>query len=260
MRKYILPVLLLLSATSLFAEDRLARGFSTMLVGGAAPAGASMNAVNMSRGFEVDPSSRTDSASWTITDTASLIDNLATAQKHSGTYSMSILGNSTTEATQRYDTGATRTPISISLWFYAPSSSSGDDMIRAVQFGASSTGTLGCRVNWQKTSGAYRFVLSAAYDNGVATIFTGANRTANAWYRMEILFTQNGTTSVTIYDEANALLEQISAQRGLNNASRYLIIGKWSNATTGWGTLYYDELGIDYNDATTPLSPFAVTD
>jgi hypothetical protein len=213
------------------------------------------NTVDMSRGFEIVETERTDTAVWNETDTASLLDDVDSGQAHSGTNSMVVLGNATTEAHQRYDTGETRTDISISVWIYAPASSGGDDSPRLVQFGASSTGTYGMWAGFRKASGAYYFIARGAGD-----IVAGSKSiTANAWYRLEIDYTQNDTSTVKVYNTAGSLLDTVSIT-ATNNASRYLFLGKIGNSTTTWGSFYFDDLGIDYADATTPLSPFTVAD
>lgn len=216
---------------------------------------AGVNTTDMSRGFETPETERADDAKWTETDTASLLDDVDSGQAHSGTNSMVVLGNATTEAHQIYDTGETRTDISISVWIYAPDSSGGDDSPRLVQFGASSTGTYGMWAGFRKASGAYYFIARGAGDIVAGT----TSITANAWYRLEIDYTKNDTSTVKVYNTAGSLLDTVSIT-ATNNASRYLFLGKIANSTTTWGSFYFDDLGIDYTDATTPLSPFTVAD
>lgn len=251
MRKLIFTLAILAIATSSFAGG----GMTMMVVGSKAPAGASMNTVDMSRGFEIPEASRADDAAWTLSEGAAITNVQDTAQKHAGTYSFSVAGGATTYGGYMYDTGATRTSVSICVWFYAPSSSGGDDGLRVLQFGASSTGTFGAHVLFKKASGVYTF---DATGNGTANGTTSI--TAGAWYRLELTFTQNAAGVLKVYNSAGSLLDTIN-YTGANNASRYLWTGKVvSSATTSWEALYIDDAGIDWTDATTPLWQYTVAD
>lgn len=249
-RLLFIPILLLFCLTASAMQPYQA----AMMVckGASAPA---MNTTDMSRGFEVTTANRGDVSLWTTTDTASNLDDAATGQKYAGSKSLSVKGDNATLAYQIYDTGATRTTLSVSFWFYLPTSSTGDDGFVISQFGASTTGTYGMRIMLRKAAGNYQFGA-----RGTELVYGTTNNTSNAWYRVEGYFAQNAASSVKIYNAGGSLVDTINITAS-NNNSRYLFIGKCSTtATTGWGVFYWDDLGVDWADATTPLSPFSVTD
>jgi len=231
----------LLLATPCFAE------WNPYVIG--IPGGIALNTVDMSRGFEAD----SDPTGWAETDTGSLLNRYDSAQAHSGTYSMSIVGSTVTAAYQRYDIGSNKTDVSISQWFYAPSSSAGDDVITIGNMGQS-IGTTTARIYWRKSAGAYNFGI-----RGTAFVWDTTSITAGAWYRLELDITQNATSILTIYNTSGTQVATVSCTAN-NNAVRYLHFGKVDpTGTTGWGGLYFDDIGSDWTDATTPLWQYSVS-
>jgi hypothetical protein len=213
---------------------------------------AANNTVDMSRGFEIVETERSDTASWSETDTASLLDDVDSTQAHSGTNSMSVLGNDATAAYQTYDAGEEKTTLSISFWFYAPESSTNDDGVVIATWSAA-TGSHNARFYYRKSSGGYNFGI-----RGTAAVYGEVDVATGAWYRVEGYVKKNDTSTVTIYNTTGDQVDTVSCTAN-NNAARYLYIGKQgATATTGWGIFYFDDLGMDYTDATTPLSPFTV--
>jgi hypothetical protein len=214
-------------------------------------AGAGGNAVDMSRGFEVN----SDPSGWAAkTDTGSLINLYDTAQPHTGTHSMSILGNATTAAYQQYDMGATRTPVSFAQWVYLPSSSTGDDTYWTACAGTSACSSPAIRWGFGKVSGAYKAKMA-----GVATYTGTVSLTANAYYRLEVSYIQSGAISLTVFNSSGTQVDAISGTAQNAVPTRYFINGRYAiNVTTGWGTWHIDDVGLDYTTAVSPLWPFTV--
>lgn len=221
---------------------------------GRASFASGLNTVNTSRGWET----ASDPTGWTETDAGSLLSIQNSAQAHSGTYSMSVAGGATTAAYETYDTGATRASASICFWFYAPSTASGgdDNAGDIFQFGSSSIGTYGVKALFRKVAGpTYNFGF-----RGTSLVYGTASITPGAWYRLEFAFAQNASSTMTIYNAAGSTVDTINVTAN-NNASRYLYLGKSSvSISSSWTTSYFDDLGIDWTDATTPLWPFTVSD
>jgi hypothetical protein len=213
---------------------------------------AGVNTTDMSRGFETPETERADDAKWTETDTGSLLDDVDATQAHSGTNSMSVAFDGDTDAYQTYDIGSNKTDISISFWFYTGAGPEGDVNAVIGSFGQA-VGTTTIRVYYQKASGVYHFGL-----RGTSFCWGDAGVTANNWYRLEVDVTQNNTSTLYIYNAAGAEVDNVSCTAN-DNGVRYLFFGH-IGSSPGWSTFYFDDLGIDYTDATTPLSPFTVAD
>lgn len=209
------------------------------------------NSVDMSRGFEVN----SNPSGWAAKDDDSSLMNLYdSASSHSGTYSMSILGNNTDTAYQVYDMGATRTPVSLSQWVYIPTNSGASDYFNLGWIGAASPGTLGMKWLIVENTGVYNLK-----GNGAAGYVTGTvNLTVNAWFRIEVAYTQNASSTIKIYNATGTLLDTVTVT-AYNTNSRYFGNGKGqTNVTTTWGTFYFDDVGLNYSSPVYPLWPYTV--
>ena len=211
--------------------------------------GASMNTTDMTRGFEAD----SDPAGWAAeTDTAGILSRYDSAQKHSGSYSMSVAGGVTTAAYIRYDMGATKAALSLAFWFYAPSCGSNDAL--TIYTVSVNTGSHGIRLYYQRdASGHYHFGL-----RGTTFVYGSVDVPTGAWYRVELDYAQNATSTITIYNDGGAQVDTVSVTAS-DNASQYSYVGKLdTSARTTWTTLYIDDIGLDYTDATSPLWEYTV--
>jgi hypothetical protein len=207
------------------------------------------NTTDITRGFEADSDS-----SWTKTDTASILNRYDTGQAHSGTHSMSIAGTDTTIAYYTYDIGSNKTTISMCFWFYAPSTSLAYDNAPIAGIGQSVT-DYAVRVYYRRYSNYYYFGF-----RGAAGISWGTYQvTTGAWYRVEIVTTQNDVSTMTVYNSAGTQVDQIT-RTAYNFPLRYIRVGRTvATSSTDWSTWYWDDIGADWTDATTPLWSFTVS-
>lgn len=213
------------------------------------PTSASLNTVDMSRGFEAD----SDPAGWAETDTTSSLNRYDTAQAHSGTHSMSVtVAQDNVKAFQYYDMGGTSSPISVSFWFYTGglSQNTNTDIFFLSSSSACTSG--GVRINLDRSSGVHRLKV-----RGTASA-TGIVFSTGEWYRLELSYTQNSTTRLTVYN-ASGVSQGYDEVTANNTNSRYLCFGTLSNSASGTtGSHYWDDIGSDWTDATSPLWPFTV--
>jgi hypothetical protein len=74
------------------------------------------------------------------------------------------------------------------------------------------------------------------------------------WYWFNIKFVQNGTSSLRIYNESgNVVGSGAVTCPTFDGAARKIAIGCLSAIAGSSGTSYFDDLVIDYTDATFPL-------
>lgn len=206
------------------------------------------NAVDTSRGYEVN----SDPSGWaTTSDVEGKINIYSTAQAAHGTHSFVVTPSGTvTKAYQTYDAGANRTAASYCFWFYSSTSSTGDDSLEIFNIGTSTGGSSNLRVYWSKASGSYYFRLrGTSFPSGVTAITTGA------WYRLEVQYVKNSTSTLKIFDAAGTQQGSDITVTASNNATdRYVNFGLVGNsATTGWSDLYWDSVGMAWSG--TPAYP-----
>lgn len=221
---------------------------------GVACAAASLNTVDASRGFEAD----SDPTGWTKTDTEAKINRYSTAQYKSGSHSMLLGGGTTTVAYYTYDIGSNKTKVSICFWFYTSTTAdySNDNMILSLDPSNAFSGSYVVRVYWRKTGGAgsYLFALSGA--TGPTNM--DANVSTGGWYRVELLVEKNTTSTMKIFNAAGTQVGSTVSLNANNQNIRYIGLGN-GQASGVFGDAYFDNFGIDWTDATSPLWEFTVS-
>lgn len=214
--------------------------------------GGGNNTVDMSRGFEVD----SDPSGWAETDTGSKLNRYDTAQAHSGTHSMSVIVDAdAVVAYQRYDMGAVKANLSFAFWHYAPAGAPGTQSSVIATVGAATPGTNSLRLYYDYTNvgTAYHYrIRGTTFPAGVTALTTGQ------WYRLEVVYVQNGTSTLTVYNSAGTQIDTVSVTAA-NNNSQYIFFGvPESTGTARWNAMYFDDIGLDFTDSTSPLWPYTV--
>jgi len=249
MKKLIL-LLLLIPSLCLAGSIKVEDGGGNVAYDYIAPeVGSSLKTTDMTRGFEAD----SDPAGWAAeTDTDGIYSRYNGTVYHSGSYSASVAGGYTTAAYQVYDMGATKAALSFCFWYYTPTTG-GTDTITLLAIGSSGGGSFGLKVYFQYAAGHYHFGLrGATFPYGTVEITNGA------WHRLEVDYAISATSTLNVYDAGGTLVETLSVTAG-SFSSQYLTFGKaGASARTDWTTGYYDDVGLDFTDATSPLWEYTV--
>jgi hypothetical protein len=227
-----------------------AQQISTRLV---QPAAAASNSADWSKGFE----SGTLEAGLVETDASSKLDPAATGQAHTGTRSMSVLIDAdSVVAHVRKDMGATRANASGAFWFYAPAASTGDIDVQIFTVGAASIGTQSLRIFYSHSGANYGFRFRGSTFPTLADTLV----TSGAWYRLEWVYVQNGTSTLSVFDAAGAQVGSTISLTANNTACQYLYYGVTTTGTSRFAAMYYDDIGADWTDSTSPLWPYTIND
>ena len=246
MKRLFLTLLILLVAAPSFAG-----GGATMMMIGGTVAGGAMNTVDMSRGFESGTST-----GWTVgADAGSKITVQDGTQKHSGSYALSVnFDADNVIAYMNYDMGATKTALSMCIWFYAPTMTNDAAFSIPIMVINNRTddGVSAIRLYYALASGQYKIGIRGADGPNYVDV------TGNAWYRLEVNWVNNASSTLYIYDSSGAAVGNTSATSS-NVASRYLHFGPDSTETPR-GVMYFDDIGVDWTDSTTPLWEYVVAD
>jgi len=81
----------------------------------------------------------------------------------------------------------------------------------------------------------------------------------STWHRLEVVFVQGGTCSLKIYNEAGTQIGSTITVTADNTGVRWVLIGRMSaTGAATFGACYFDDLGGDFTDSTSPLWPFTV--
>lgn len=227
-----------------------AQQVSTRLV---QPAAAASNTTDWSKGYE----STVLESGLVETDTGSKLDYASTTQAHTGTRSMSVtIDADSVVAHVRKDMGATRASASGAFWFYAPAATTGDIDIQIFTVGGASIGTQSLRVFYSHSGANYGFRLrGSTFPTLGDTIVPTA-----AWYRLEWVYVQNGTSTLAVYDAAGVQVGSTISLTANNTACQYLYYGVTTTGTSRFAAMYYDDIGADWTDSTSPLWPYTIND
>lgn len=207
------------------------------------------NTTDWNKGFE---SGITD---MTETDASSKLDPAATGKFHSGSKSLSVtLDADSVVAYVKKDLGAVKSAMSICFWHYADTSSTGDYSLQLAVVGQSTVGNWCLAGYYSKVGSTYGYKLRGTGYSTVQAVTTGN------WYRVEIQYVQNSTTTLKVFDSAGAQVGSDQTCTANNNNSQYLYFGSCvTSGTTRWNTIYIDDIGVDYTDSTFPLWPYALS-
>lgn len=206
-------------------------------------------------GANFDANDNTSTGSWSVTDTGAQLSTSSTGQKSftslingssdSGTRGMAKVYTSAATASPTFDIGSgnTKANVSHSFWFRY----SGNPTINKRVSLLYGTSTECLRADFQYLTDTIGFN-GGANSNGVAL-------SENTFYRIEIDFTQNATCYGRVYSVMDAQVGDEFTATGANQAMRYWQIFGSAEAVDSGITLYWDNLIIDWTDATYPLGP-----
>jgi hypothetical protein len=250
MRKILVSLIVLLAASlasSGAPPDRLpslvapAQAGGIMLIQQGVPAVSNLNTVNISRGFEVD----SQPTNWTDTWTS----RYSTAQYRGGGHSALAqkTADASTTAEGKYTNGTGVTPTSLCAWIRPTFTA--DGTVQVIGVGSDSDWAIVVRI--QKNTG----VLTIAGTGITGTIDISAYE--STWIRFELLAVKAGTSTLYVYDAAGNAIGNLSGTAA-NQALKYLHFGLFEATGTARCTLYYDDIGADWTDATTPLWEYTV--
>lgn len=220
-----------------------------------ASVGSTVNATDATRGYEVN----SNPSGWTTnSDAEGKLNIFDTAQAYQLTHSISVtLGATTTKAYQTYDSGANRTASSSCLWFYANTSTGGDDALYIWEIGGTAAGSSpNLRIAYQKSSGSYYFrIRGTTFPAGVTAL------TTPAWYRLEVQYVKNATSTLKIFNTSGTQIgSDVTCTASANAVDRYFHAGVCETvATTGWSPVYLDAVGLAWSGTPAyPLWPYTV--
>ena len=239
----------LLSTCSLVAQLNISNPFYVAGVLKPTAAGGG-NAVDASRGFEVD----SDPSGWSETDTGSQVARFSTSQANSGTHSLELLNTVVTVGYQTYDIGSAKSGLSMCTWVRTPSTGT-DDICAIINLSTTGDPNDPCvRIFYQNDAGSRYFRLRGTTFPAGATSLSAAT-----WYRLELVMVGSSTSTLKIFDTGGSQVgSDITVTADAANA-RYVLLGR-STATAGatFSAMYYDDWGIDWTDSTSPLWSFTV--
>jgi len=218
------------------------------------PPSSGNNAVDFSRGYEVD----SDPSGWDA-ETGGAADSqysrFSTAQAHSGTHAAELLNTETGTRYQAFDMGTAKSGLSLCFWFRTPAAAGADDLFRNMVLSSTSDpGDVVIGTYYQEDAGSQFLRLRGT------TFPAGATDLAvSTWHRLEVVFVQGGTCSLKIYNEAGTQIGSTITVTADNTGVRWVLIGRMSaTGAATFGACYFDDLGGDFTDSTSPLWPFTV--
>ena len=177
---------------------------------------------------------------WTETDPDTIISTYDSTEVKNGTYALSIA----TDGVNREDnyvqanTGGADGDFSISFWYYAYDVADyNDHVIMASTESATIAEGSGFDIRHiHYDTGNAQFKVSAGASND-----TSSSISTNAWYRIEIDFNQNASSTVEIYNTAEALQDTLTFT-AQNKALQYHTFGCIFSDASAASTQYYDDI------------------
>lgn len=186
------------------------------------------------------------SGSWSETDGAGIITPQSTTDKYRGTYAMQVASGSTAESNVNYAISPAKATLSIGFWYKSGTYGNweGD---RTIAYIYNDANGVACAIREGRSAGdnARGMVMNLS-----ATRITLANAT---WYWVTLQYVQNGTSSLAVYDTAGAQVGSTVTGTAPNYIANSVRFGTYAVASST--PTYFDEIYIDYADATFPLGP-----
>jgi hypothetical protein len=195
-------------------------------------------------------------STWVETDLQSKINVADSAAEYAGTNGMSALLDGTGLGYIHYPVGSTLTAASLGFWFYSghlADWSGGPVIVSVCDIAEPPTNVWNTYVV-REQSGAdnvIRFrIRGTAWANGPTIV-------DNTWYWLTVLATRNGTCTLRVYDTSAAQVGSDATVTGLDNVTNGFTFGK-CGAGALTNSFYFDDIVLDWTDATFPLLGWSV--
>jgi hypothetical protein len=176
---------------------------------------------------------------WSEEDTGSILTPVSADAEYVGTYGMKVDLNIGDYAAYVYNLFSSKTTVSIGFWFHS--------FAGTYNFTYPIAGFQGYMdIRWLNDTGTWYF-RAVDVDNSSYS----SSKSTDTWYWITMQFVQNWTGTVKIYDTSHNLLDTLTCT--CSNDTVVFVIFGLLNSKYEAANIYFDEVVIDYADATFPL-------
>ena len=209
--------------------------------------------VDLHQGFEAPLG-----AGWTETDPDNNVNPQDAAAKYAGSYGASFNLNGNTAGGESsylgYDIGGAQDPISAGFWFYAaPGSATFLLELFAPSAVPTNMGTYCAKIYYARSAGgdyAIRWRGGSGFSDDIAI-------TSGAWYWITVYTARNATSTINVYTAAHNLVDTKNVT-GFDNGGIDSICFGVGGSYDQDVSIYFDDVVVDWTDATFPLLGWTV--
>lgn len=199
--------------------------------------------------FTYDASQTFESAlsgEWSESDSPAVVNPQDSSAEYRGTYGMSYASGTTAEAWVVWVPATSKNSLSLGFWYKTGQYASwaGDRNI-CIPYSGSYGNLIIAREGVSAGDNTRR--ISFSVSSGAITV------SDNTWYWITMKFVKNGTSSLAVYNTSGTQVGSTLTGTAPNSDADYVVFGGYGVSSTT--ATYFDEIYIDYADATFPLGP-----